>query len=137
MINDPSTSEDVVQNVWLKIIRSLGRLNEPERARAWMYQIARNTIADRLRYQYRQPQLTPFEDDPHQSEEPDRLEISDQLAFGLANLHVSDREVVVLYYLEERTVEEISNICGIPQGTVKSRLYRARTQLRKAIDDEH
>jgi RNA polymerase sigma-70 factor (ECF subfamily) len=48
-----------------------------------------------------------------------------------------DRETVVLYYLEEKTLSQVAGICGVPEGTVKSRLHRARGQLREILKSEN
>jgi RNA polymerase sigma factor (sigma-70 family) len=55
------------------------------------------------------------------------------LTTGMALLPIVEREVLTLFYLEELSLADIANALGIPVGTVKSRLFRARTLLRKQI----
>ena len=123
--------DDLVQNIWVRLIRSLGSLGDPASGGAWMYQVARNTVMDRLRSQYRQPSHSPLPDVSFESGDQDVVEEFEQVELYLSNLHPAEREVTVLFYLEERPVEEIAKVCGIPHGTVKSRLYRARKQMRE------
>jgi RNA polymerase sigma-70 factor (ECF subfamily) len=54
----------------------------------------------------------------------------------LSRLDVASREVLTLHFLEEFSVAEIAGILEIPDGTVKSRLHRARSELRRILDQE-
>ena len=55
------------------------------------------------------------------------------LESGLANLPIVERETLTLFYLRELSLEEIAGLVGVPVGTVKSRLFRARQMLRRAL----
>ena len=136
MLGNHAVSEDVLQNVWLRIVRSLVRLREPDRLSAWMYGVARNVIADRLREQYRRPEPKEFTDAIVESDASEILEITDSLKQALDCLHPANREVVVLYYLEEKSLDEVAAVCLIPPGTVKSRLHRSRRLLREKLERE-
>lgn len=137
MLPDIESAEDTLQNVWLRVIRSLIRLREPKRLNAWIYQIARAAVADRLRKQYRQPPIESLVEPAMVDEGLEQFEQTELIANSLSSLHPADREVVVLYYLEDLSLGEVAEACGIPNGTVKSRLHRARTIMRKAIEKEN
>ncbi len=137
MLGDRPVAEDVLQNVWLRVVRSLVRLREPERLEAWMYQIARNVIADRFREQYRRPVHDEFVEEVCPDDGFSSIDLNDSLRSALTQLHPIDRETVVLYYLEEKTLDEVAGICGVPAGTVKSRLHRARRQLGEFMNNEN
>jgi RNA polymerase sigma-70 factor (ECF subfamily) len=133
MTPDNSAAEDVLQTVWLRVIRSLVRLREPERWSAWVYGIARAAVADRFREQYRRP---PTEELASISIVDTRAELvadKEFLAMELDRLHPMDREAVVLHYLQELPIAEVAEICGVPAGTIKSRLHRARHVLRQNL----
>jgi RNA polymerase sigma-70 factor (ECF subfamily) len=135
MIGDRTVAEDVLQTVWLRVIRSLMRLREPERWPAWVFGIARTTIADRFRQQYREP-ANDFLDDVAASDVgSEQFMLAEYLDTGLERLHPTDREAVVLHYLEELPVSDVAAICGVPTGTIKSRLHRARQVLRRALQN--
>ena len=136
MLTDRASAEDVLQDVWLRVVRSLVRLRDPGKLSAWLYGIARAAIADRLRGQYRRPPADEVGEIPDSDGGLHDVDVADSLRAGLARLHPADREVVVLYYLEERALDEVAEISNIPPGTVKSRLHRARRVIRETLENE-
>jgi len=136
MTNDPGKSDDLLQATWLRIVRTLTRLDQPDRFAPWAYRIARNTLTDHLRKQYRSAPTIAGEADPEQIE-PDAVLESwidrDDMSFAIQQLHPVDREVITLHYFEHLTVTEVANVCDLPVGTIKSRLIRARQQLRHLL----
>ncbi|GII55948.1 RNA polymerase sigma factor [Planotetraspora thailandica] len=130
---DAERADDVSQEVWLAVLRGLPRLREPDRFAPWLFTIARRSVTDRLRGQYafRQEDLVGdvVVEDPVESL-VDRAE----LVSLLSELPVLEREVLVLFYLEDLPVEDCARICRIPAGTVKSRLNRARRLLREHLE---
>lgn len=136
MHGDSSISEDLLQNIWLKVVRSLVRLKDPSKTKAWMYRIARNVVMDQLRSQYREPTTEVAIDFQESNDALEAFALTDQINSSLQHLHPMDREVVVLFYLEEFPISDVAEACGIPVGTAKSRLYRSRQILRKVIKNE-
>jgi RNA polymerase sigma-70 factor (ECF subfamily) len=138
MINDPDATADVVQDVWLRVVRGMANLRDAARFRPWLFGIARRVLMDRLRIRYSQPPTEPL--DENDLEEPptddDREEELVRLEAGLARLPIVEREVLALFYLRELSLNDIAAIAGIPVGTVKSRLYRARMLLRAELRPE-
>ena len=125
-------ADDVVQDVWLRILRGLPGLREPARLRPWIFGIARRVLMDRLRAQYAAPPFADVEvgdlgepDDPRG--DPGDMDL---LHGELASLPVLEREVLVLFYLDELSLAELADVLAIPIGTAKSRLFRARRSLR-------
>jgi RNA polymerase sigma factor (sigma-70 family) len=133
MLSDRSTAEDVLQSVWLRVVRSLVQLREPERLGSWLYGIARRTIADRLRESYRIPPADSIVEIPDCDSGIELLSMIDEVETYLGRLHAVDREAIVLHYLEELPVAEVAVICGVPPGTIKSRLHRARQIIHKSL----
>lgn len=136
MLGNREAAEDMLQVVWLGVVQSLVRLREPTRFEAWMYRIARNAIADRMRSQYRRPLEETFEEGVSSVGPLGSIDLTDSLHNALSKLHPTDRETTVLYYLQEKTLDEVAEICEVPLGTVKSRLHRARRQLRETLESE-
>jgi RNA polymerase sigma-70 factor (ECF subfamily) len=135
MISDGARAEDILQTVWLRVVRSMGRLREPERLAPWLYGVARAAVADEFRAQYRVPPTEEFDDAAQKDEHVDRFATADAIESGLRQLHPIDREAVVLHYLEDLPLASVADICGVPPGTIKSRLHRARRLMRKTLAD--
>lgn len=128
-----SEADDLVQDTWLRVLRGLPGLREPARLRAWIFSITHRVIVDRLRSRYAEPTDAPMEELADQADlQADHLQ-RDQIERGLAALAPAEREVLVLYYLEQMPQLEIADVLSVPLGTVKSRLHRARTQIRAVL----
>lgn len=139
MLSEGRAAEDVLQTVWLRVVRSFARLRNPEQLAGWLFRIARVAVVDHLRKQYRQPPADRTADVSAVSNPepfPDGLEVSEHVARGLSRLHPIDREAVVLHYFDELSLVEVAAVVGVPEGTIKSRLFRARSQLREVLSEE-
>lgn len=128
----PSRADDVAQEVWVAVVRGLPRLKEPGRFAPWLFTIARRAVADRLREEYARPEI-PMEEERASADPADALVDRADLLAGLSGLPVREREVLVLFYLQDLSLEDCAQICAVPVGTVKSRLSRARRMLRDQL----
>ncbi len=136
---DGERADDVTQEIWLAVVRGLPRLREPGRFAPWLFTIARRSVTDRLRGEYASAQETSFGDMVGEGIAEDPAEaMVDRAALVnvLSDLPVPEREILVLFYLEDLPVEECAYICRIPAGTVKSRLNRARRLLREHLEEK-
>jgi len=126
LTSDQQAAWDIAQKSWYDIIKGLRRLNDPAHFRAWAYKITTNRTMDWLRDQQRHQHtaLSSIEP-PCTGKEND----SDVLEY-IHGLKEKSRLVLSLYYLENLTVAEIGIALNIPPGTVKSRLYKARQELK-------
>lgn len=126
---------ELVQEVWLRVIRGISRLREPARLRPWLFGIARRVAMDTLREHYAAPHTEDID-----SFDPPATGFTDTLHEDLAameeelrRLPVIEREVLTLAYLRELSMEQVAEVLGVPAGTVKSRLFRARRMLRNEL----
>lgn len=139
LVSDEEDAWDILQETWLKVIRGIGTLRQPDRLPVWLYAIARNTSMSRLKRRYAEDSLV------QESETLAQLE-ADEEAFGyedtelvhhaLSRISLQHREVLTLYFLEDLNIEEIAELLGAPAGTVKSRLHFAKRALRAVIEKE-
>ena len=128
-------ADDATQEVWLRVLRSLARLREPAKLRSWLFGIAHRVLMDRLRALYKQPAAADEEIDQLPADEPSdehELELASMLD-ELARLPLIENEVLTLFYLRELSLDEVAAVLGVPTGTVKSRLFRARKLLRHQL----
>ena len=147
-LGDAQMAEDVVQEAFLRVHLHAGRYKYGvARFSTWIYRIAWNVCASYLEKKGRSLELTPYMEQEGEEGEP-RLVISDkdvridqfekrQFIEELFNsLPASQRMVMTLYYFQEQTYEEISDVTSWPMGTVKATLHRAKTRLRPAAFEE-
>ena len=142
MVRDRPLAEDLAQEVFLKAFGALTSFDPKRKLSSWLFKIAHNATVDYLRKGRLDtvPLETPGEGlDPLSSvgapeaEGPERFVERGDLARGferaLLELRSDYREVLVLRYQEGLTYEEISEVCDLPLGTVKTHLHRARKAL--------
>jgi RNA polymerase sigma-70 factor (ECF subfamily) len=135
VVGEDDAAREVVQDVWIKVLRGIGRLRDGSKLRPWLFGIARRTMMDRLREQYSSPIETEIDvgdvpADAGTAQDPHEI---DQLERGLTRLPTAEREVLTLFYLEDLSLNDIAGALGVPIGTVKSRLFRARRMLRQEM----
>ncbi|GGK78432.1 RNA polymerase sigma factor RpoE [Sphaerisporangium melleum] len=141
---DAARADDVAQEVWLAVLRGLPRLKEPARFAPWLFTIARRAVADHLREEYRRAETaaTPELGEQAPGEQADVVDVVEalveraELLAALSGLPVTEREILVLFYLEDLSIEDCAEVCAIPSGTVKSRLNRARRLLREQLAEK-
>lgn len=135
MVSEPDAVAEILQDGWLRILQGISRLENPSRLRPWLFSIVRRAFLDRLRGQYRQPDVEPLDEEPPSPRVEDFLAFEDltHLREALATLPPDDRETVALFYLRELELKEVASVLDVPVGTVKSRLHRARRQLKQHL----
>jgi RNA polymerase sigma-70 factor (ECF subfamily) len=130
---------DVLQKIWVRVLRDVRRLRDPGALRPWLYRLARNTAVSHFRLEktYRErTEPDPAGDDARTDEGPLRLKNVEFVHHALNRLPVAFREVLTLHFLEDMPLEEIAAVVGIPPGTVKSRLHYAKRALRELMAAE-
>ena len=135
-------ARDLAQEIFIRLYRNMDQF-EPGRAfRPWLYRLARNCCVDHYRRQRRERART--SEAPEAAHElpatgagPDeelmRRERQATLARALDTLGTASREAIVMKDLQQCSLEEMTEMLGIPLGTVKSRISRARGELGRAI----
>ncbi|MET8158027.1 sigma-70 family RNA polymerase sigma factor [Sphaerisporangium sp. NPDC005289] len=124
--------DDVVQEVWLAVFKGLPRLRRPDRFAPWLFTIARRAVMNRLRDAYARSEAEQVDDLPGRDEAQDVVD-RETLGGALAALPLREREVLLLFYLQDLSLDACAQICGVPVGTVKSRLNRARRLLQEEL----
>jgi RNA polymerase sigma factor (sigma-70 family) len=142
LAGDDEAAREVVQDIWVRVLRGIGRLSDPAKIGAWLFGIARRALMDRLRAQYGALPISGAEVDSLAADEDEHgvareLDARDDVAAlraELAELPFAEREVLTLFYLGELPLAEVAAVLEVPQGTVKSRLFRARRMLARALE---
>jgi RNA polymerase sigma-70 factor (ECF subfamily) len=136
---DEQRADDVAQEIWVAVLRGLPRLDSPGRFTPWLFTIARRAVLNRLRHEYAVAEAPAGEAPAGEADGAQPGDLADEvvdraeLTAALSGLPILEREILILFYLEDLSIEDCAQICGIPTGTVKSRLHRARRLLRRHL----
>jgi RNA polymerase sigma-70 factor (ECF subfamily) len=148
LLRDPQEALDLSQEVFLRVFRTLPKFRGQASLRTWIYRIVINQASNRQRWWRRRhrAQQVPLDDStalPGQLAEsrlsamPDQVaeqrETADRVWAALDSLCFDQRTVILLREIEGLSYEEIAESLGVAVGTVKSRLARARQELRQAL----
>lgn len=143
MVGDYEAALDLTQEVFIKVYNSLRRYRSEFKFSTWIYKIAHNSAVDHLRrYSNRALALTnEFEGEQYdlplesrrlspeqESEKAERRAEIEQVVRGLPMAY---RELVLLRHSHDMSYDEIAEVTGLPLGTVKNRLFRARETMRQ------
>lgn len=149
MVHDEELAADLTQETFIRAYRSLPELRDPQAFPAWLYRIAVNLVRDeRKRVQVSTVSLEARVEEEGGGEDPGpefadwssnperevvRRELGRAVERAVASLTPEHREVIVLHHLQGLEVRDIARILQVAEGTVKSRLGRARTLLRRQL----
>jgi RNA polymerase sigma-70 factor (ECF subfamily) len=141
--------DDLVQDVFLRAWRGLPKFRQSAQFGTWLYRIAFNVASDRRKALAKmRSQSINLEDEQlanladadltqaHTPQPLNQMHYQDILQRGLSKLSDDHRAVLVLHDLEELPQKEIAAIFGVPVGTVKSRLFHARSAIKKFLEAE-
>jgi RNA polymerase sigma-70 factor, ECF subfamily len=134
MVRDTTTAEDLTSQVFLDVWRTAGQFQGRSQVSTWLLSIARFKALTALRQRKHedidQEEMLEIADDAETPEAClDRSNTSAILRACVAKLSPAHREIINLVYYHEKSVEEVGQIIGIPQSTVKTRMFYARKQL--------
>jgi RNA polymerase sigma-70 factor (ECF subfamily) len=144
ILGDTADAADATQETFVSAWCARGSLRDPDRFDAWLGRInvnaCRETLRRRGRSRVREVRLP----EPDGDREPASAELAldvrtaeaDAFDRAFARLPVDDRAVLVMHHLQERPVAEIATTLRAPEGTIKSRLHRARAALETALAKE-
>jgi RNA polymerase sigma factor (sigma-70 family) len=144
---DEDDAKDLVQETYFKAFRFINSFQQGTNAKAWLFRILKNNFINEFRKKSKEPPRVDYEEVEsfYNSEDLNNTVASglkvetvkelmgDEVSKALNSLDVDFRTVIILCDLEGFTYEEMAKILDIPIGTVRSRLHRARTQLKTGL----
>ncbi len=134
-VADPATAQDILQDVFVKIQKRLGQLQDPAKLEGWIYLITRNAIIDHYRTRKKTvevPETLPAEPDANNGEIEELKASFRRMIYSLPEPY---REAVVLTELDGLTQQELATRLGISLSGAKSRVQRGRAQLKQMLDE--
>lgn len=138
-----SDAEDLFQDTWLKAMKYYKKYDSSKPFEKWLFAICVNTYKDKLKLFYNKRKINFTSDEeknaflnsvPDKKAENEKLYL--ELHLAVSALPKKLKVVLVLYYFKDYSIKEISEILNIPDGTVKSRLKKAKTELKRGLNDE-
>ncbi len=141
LTRDADAADDLLQETWWDAYRKLGTLQNPVAFAAWLYRIARDKAYRLLR---RRPRET-LETDGHLPDVPAAADEEadfcaddvERVRRALDELQPEHREVILLWFVEQLTYEQIAAVIDRPVGTVRSRIHYAKQRLRQTLRAAH
>lgn len=135
---DGANVDDILQDIWLTVIKEVQKLKDTKCFAVWLYRIARNKVYDGFRRKQNLAELPQEDQLPVSGDEPSfDAEEGEKLHSALNNLKPHHREVLTLCFIEEMSYQSIAQVidCGI--GTVRSRIFYAKQALRKEMERQN
>jgi len=144
-------AEDLFQEVWMRVLVRGGQFNGQARFETWLFTIARNLVIDQRRKRTmssldeliegkseddRAMSFEIADGEPTPFDRVSNLEDRERIAAALLELDTLHREVLVLRFYEEMSLEEIAKVTRAPLSTVKSRLYRGMAMIKPRLESE-
>ncbi len=140
-VRDESAAEDMVSEVFMDVWRQAERFERRSQVATWLLAIARNKALSTLRRRSNEQldeEVAEFIEDPSDNPEVtmQKQERSEILRSCLEQLSAAHREIIDLVYYHERSIEEVSEIIGVPANTVKTRMFYARKRIAELMADK-
>jgi len=143
LLGPDAEHDDVVQQVYLAIARSIAKLRDPGALESWIVSVTMNTVRREIRSRSRRPRLEIVDSAAERvaqhtspSARPDDLAFTTAFYRVLDQLQTRDRLVLVLRYLEGEPLVGVAAACGCSLATAKRRLRRARRRFRKRAEGD-
>ena len=143
MLNDYDSSLDVSQEVFIKVYNSLSKYSSEYKFSTWLYRIAHNAAIDHMRRNSVSPQSLETENadgsyqlqiesrGPSPEQDQERREWRTEIDSVVECLPPTYRDLILLRHSRDLSYDEIAEVTGLPLGTVKNRLFRAREMMRE------
>lgn len=146
--NNEADAADIMQDVFLRVYRSLPDFKEESSVTTWVYRITVNTAIDltRKKTRRRENSLTGYGEDDEAPERDiidesfspelhyEKTELREALGNAIAGLSEEHRKIIIMRDINGMSYSEIGEILSLGEGTVKSRLFRARDRLRAVLE---
>jgi len=139
LVGNEADAWNILQETWIKVIRSIKQLRDPKSLPAWLYSIARKTSMSHLRSKYPKEASLDCTKNIAKIEDTDEnlsFDNAEQVHYGLSKISLPHREVLTLFFLQDLTLKQIADVLSISIGTVKSRLHYAKHTLKEVLAKE-
>lgn len=137
---DKMTADDIAQDAMLKAWMKVSTFDEKSKFSTWIFKIAYNTYLDFQKSSWRKNNESLDENIDNENfiseYSADETFLNDKLYVAIDKLPTWEKSAVLLYYLEEKPIKEISKILEMPQSTIMSHLFRAKKHLKSLLKND-
>ena len=135
LLRDQERALEALQDVWIRVFRSIRRLKDPGSLRPWLYRVTYGIVIDRIRHDSFRERAEQFHSERFSETAEPSFEIEDATAIhrALDQIDLRYREVLLLHFIEDFSVAEIAAVIGCPEGTVKSRIHYAKKAMKEIL----
>lgn len=130
LCGDRQIAQDAVQDTWLKLSKNLVKLEDPAAFKSWAFKTLRWRLTD-IHRQQGGIQWVDLDEHHLENTSTPSTDVQRDMLTLIQQLPELEKQVVYLFYLDEMSLKEISEVLGLAVGTVKSRLNRARNHIRQ------
>ncbi|MDR7870906.1 MAG: sigma-70 family RNA polymerase sigma factor [Tissierellaceae bacterium] len=137
VIKDEKHAEDIVQETFIRVFKYIKNFKGDSSIYTWIYRISHNVTMDFLKSSM--PTI-PYEDYLQSNDDIEDITIlnmeTESIKMAMDNLKIIYKQVLVLFYFDDLSIKEMSEVLGEKEGTIKSRLSRGRVELKKILVKE-
>lgn len=137
-MNDPFESADILHDVFLELWRSADRFEGRSSVKSWVFGIAYRKVIDVFRKSSRTELTDSFEEEVDHDPNPEQClasaENSAHVRYCMERLKLEQRAAIQLAFFDDQGYREIANTLGIPEGTVKTRIFHAKKLLMRCLE---
>jgi RNA polymerase sigma-70 factor (ECF subfamily) len=137
-LNDPFESADILHDVFLEVWRSAGRFEGRSSVKSWVFGIAYRKVIDVFRKSARTDLTDSFEDEVDTDPNPEQCMASAEnnahLRYCMETLKLDQRAAIQLAFFDDQGYREIADALGVPEGTVKTRIFHAKKLLMRCLE---
>lgn len=136
-MGDAALTDDIAQDTFIKAYTQLRQFKGMSRFKTWLYRIAYNEYVTIMRTRHEERLIDGYQPSSDLTDTSrERLtDMRHDIEVGMRALTQTERTLMLLFYLEDRPIKEITHITSLPEGTVKSYLSRAKAKMAKAITE--
>ncbi len=134
-VKDKDESEDILQDVFVKILSKIDTLKDDSKLQSWIYQITRNAIADYFRKKNKVEEISNQEETSDEQEQNAMNEATGWIWYYINTLPENYRDALIMYEMKGYSQKEIAEKLGISYVNARSRIQRGRQLLKKNLTD--
>ena len=137
LVANEADAWDVLQLTWVRVIKGIRKVRDSQKLVPWLYRVTRNTTISHRASLLAQGRwvdhATPVEEQSA-GKAGEALWTAEDVHWGLEGISVHHRDALTLFFLDDLTIEEIADVMGVSEGTVKSRLHYGKKAMKRMLE---